>query len=92
MKINTAVFFGGRSVEHEVSVITGVQAMMSLDREKYNVIPVYIAKDGVAAKTFVTLGITDEEVYEVTGGISSADRVIATWHPDLADGAAVAVQ
>lgn len=46
MKINTAVFFGGRSVEHEVSVITGVQAMMSLDREKYNVIPVYIAKDG----------------------------------------------
>ncbi len=46
MKINTAVFFGGRSVEHEVSVITGVQAIMSLDREKYNIIPVYIAKDG----------------------------------------------
>lgn len=46
MKRNLAVFFGGRSVEHEVSVITGVQAMMSLNREKYNVIPVYIAKNG----------------------------------------------
>jgi D-alanine-D-alanine ligase len=42
--INLAVFFGGRSVEHEVSVISALQAVASLDREKYNVIPVYITK------------------------------------------------
>ena len=35
-----AVFFGGDSVEHEVSIISAVQAMTHLNREKYNVIPV----------------------------------------------------
>lgn len=44
MKINLAVIFGGKSVEHEVSVISAVQAMASLDKEKYNVIPVYMTK------------------------------------------------
>ena len=45
MKLNIAVFFGGESVEHEVSIITGHQAIAALDPEKYNVIPVYVAKD-----------------------------------------------
>lgn len=44
MKINLAVLFGGRSVEHEVSVISAVQAMASMDKEKYNIIPVYMTK------------------------------------------------
>ena len=46
MKINVAVFFGCRSVEHEVSIISAVQAMASLDREKYDIYPVYVTKDG----------------------------------------------
>ncbi len=45
MKLNVGVFFGGESVEHEVSVISGHQAMAALDPEKYNVIPVYVAKN-----------------------------------------------
>lgn len=45
MKLNTAVFFGGESVEHEVSIISAHQAMDALDPNKYNVIPVYIAKN-----------------------------------------------
>ena len=44
MKINLAVIFGGRSVEHEVSVISAVQAMASIDKEKYNIVPVYMTK------------------------------------------------
>ncbi len=44
MKINLAVLFGGKSVEHEVSVISAVQAIASLDKEKYNIIPVYMTK------------------------------------------------
>lgn len=44
MKINLAVLFGGRSVEHEVSVISAVQAMASINKEKYNIIPVYMTK------------------------------------------------
>ncbi len=46
MKIHVAVFFGCRSVEHEVSIISAVQAMMSMDKEKYDIIPVYVTKSG----------------------------------------------
>lgn len=46
MKVNIGVFFGGRSVEHEVAVISAVQAMNSINTDKYNIIPVYITKYG----------------------------------------------
>ncbi len=45
MKLNVGVIFGGRSVEHEVSIITAIQAMEHIDPEKYEVIPIYITKD-----------------------------------------------
>ena len=47
MKIKVGVFFGGASVEHEISVITMNQAINSLDPEKYEIVPIYIAKNGV---------------------------------------------
>lgn len=47
MKIKVGVFFGGNSVEHEISVITMNQAISSLDLEKYEIVPIYIAKNGV---------------------------------------------
>ena len=46
MKTNLAVIFGCRTVEHEVSIISAVQAMHSLDKEKYNIIPLYVTKSG----------------------------------------------
>lgn len=46
MKTNIAVFFGCRSVEHEVSIISAVQAMAAINREKYDITPVYVDKDG----------------------------------------------
>lgn len=45
MKIRVGVFFGGKSVEHEVSVISALQACRSLNTEKYDIIPVYITKN-----------------------------------------------
>ncbi len=45
-KTKVLVIFGGRSPEHDVSVITGMQAMDALDPEKYEAIPLYIATDG----------------------------------------------
>lgn len=45
MKINIGVIFGGKSVEHEISIITAIQAMDNIDKDKYEVIPVYITKD-----------------------------------------------
>lgn len=44
MKTRVALMFGGKSVEHEVSVISGIQAYLSMDTEKYDVIPVYLTK------------------------------------------------
>ncbi len=46
MKTNVAVFYGCRSVEHEVSIISAVQAMHAIDREKYDITPVYVTKEG----------------------------------------------
>ncbi len=47
MRIKLGVFFGGKSVEHEISVITMIQALEGIDEEKYEIVPIYIAKDGV---------------------------------------------
>lgn len=46
MKTNVAVFFGGRSVEHEISVVSALQAINAFDSEKYEIIPIYISKSG----------------------------------------------
>ncbi|HPF83278.1 MAG TPA: D-alanine--D-alanine ligase family protein [Bacilli bacterium] len=45
MKIKLGVIFGGVSVEHEVSIISAVQAMNAIDQEKYEIIPIYIDKE-----------------------------------------------
>ncbi len=46
MKINVGVVFGGRSVENEISVITAQQTIEALDKNKYEITPIYIAKSG----------------------------------------------
>lgn len=45
-KTTVGVIFGGRSVEHDVSVVTGNQVMRAFDPERYEVVPVYITRDG----------------------------------------------
>ncbi|MDD4733374.1 MAG: D-alanine--D-alanine ligase [Bacilli bacterium] len=45
MKIKVGVLFGGVSVEHEVSIISAVQAMQNMDKNKYEIVPIYMAKD-----------------------------------------------
>jgi D-alanine-D-alanine ligase len=45
-KTTVGVIFGGRSVEHDVSIITGQQVMRAFDPEFYDVIPIYIDREG----------------------------------------------
>ena len=45
-KPTVAVLFGSRSVEHEVSVVTGLQIIEAIDKSKYDVIPIYVTKTG----------------------------------------------
>lgn len=45
MKIRVGVIYGGDTVEHEVSIITAVQAMNYMNKDKYDIIPIYVSKD-----------------------------------------------
>ena len=46
MKTNIYVLYGGKSVEHEISIISATSVLNSIDKEKYKVLPVFITKDG----------------------------------------------
>lgn len=46
MKTVVGVFFGGRSTEHEISVISANQAMAAMNPDKYEIVPIYISKEG----------------------------------------------
>lgn len=45
-KRTVAVFFGGRSPEHDVSIVTALQVMSALDPDNYDIVPVYLATNG----------------------------------------------
>lgn len=45
MKIKVGFIYGGETVEHEVSVVSAIQAMEHLNKEKYEIVPIYITKD-----------------------------------------------
>lgn len=45
-RLRVAVVFGGKSPEHEVSVITGVQVLKQIDPQRFDAFPLYIAKNG----------------------------------------------
>lgn len=61
MKTRVAVLFGGRSVEHEVSIISGLQAYHAIDRDRYEPLAVYISKDN---SFYVGEGIDQVESYK----------------------------
>lgn len=45
MKLRVGVIFGGRSVEHEISIISALGAIEQIDKEKYAIVPIYISKE-----------------------------------------------
>lgn len=56
-----AVFFGGKSPEHDISVITGVLALNSLCAEQYVAVPVYVTREG---KWLTGKGLDDVSAYK----------------------------
>ena len=44
MKLRVGILFGGESVEHEVSIISALQAMAAMDSQRYDIVPIYISK------------------------------------------------
>ena len=74
IKIKVGVLFGGKSVEHEVSVISGIQAYRSLNTEKYDPIAIYISKKG---EMFTGEKISDISSYggDINELISQSTRI-----------------
>lgn len=58
---NVGVFFGGKSVEHDISVITGVLTLNALKRAGYNAVPIYLSHSG---KWFTGEKLFDVENYK----------------------------
>lgn len=63
---NVGILFGGRSVEHEVSVITAMQIIENIDKTKFNPIPIYVNKNGewLVSESFLKFESFKNEKYE----------------------------
>lgn len=73
MKIKLAVMFGGKSVEHEISVISAIQAISAVNTDKYDVIPIYITKNN---EMYVGENIGNIDAYKnINKLISESTRV-----------------
>ena len=46
MKLNIGVIYGSRTCEHDVSIISALQAAQALNKENYNVTYIYIGREG----------------------------------------------
>ena len=74
MKTRVAMMFGGKTVEHEVSVISGIQAIMAMDTDKYDVISVYLTKEN---DMYIGEGIGDIANYkDIPALLAKSQRVI----------------
>lgn len=62
IKTKLGVFFGGKSVEHDISIISALQIMNKLDEDKYEIIPVYVNKEGVFFTGEALLDVTNYKV------------------------------
>jgi D-alanine-D-alanine ligase len=74
-KVRVAVVFGGRSPEHAISCVSAGSVLAALDRDRYEVIPVGISRDGgwvLAADDPAALTIRDRELPSVQSGTAVA--------------------
>jgi D-alanine-D-alanine ligase len=96
-RVRVAVVFGGRSAEHAISCVSAGSVIAALDPERYEVVPVGIARDGrwVLPDPGQRLAITDGQLPEVTGGTAvsllgdPAARGLAVLEPAAAIGPAL---
>ena len=90
-RLRVMVLFGGRSAEHEVSILSAVNILSAMDRKKYEPLPVYIGHDGRWRLSSFSAGSLSRPTYgshviPVPGGRGqlvhlSEDRHIETLPP-----------
>ncbi len=74
--ISVALIFGGRSAEHEVSLRSSASVFSAMDRDRYNVIPILISKEGAWYRR-----PADISSFNDPGGFTEADRVLLPPDP-----------
>ena len=81
-KLRVGILFGGRSGEHEVSLLSAASVLNAIDKEKYDVVPIGITKEG--------RWLTAEHAENLlTGKLVLEPRNLRAGDPDLTASAAV---
>lgn len=74
-KLKVGVIFGGKSSEHDVSKVSGTSVISNLDKEKYNVLPIYIDEQG---KWYTyEKDVNDIEILDIDSDISKDIKAIS---------------
>jgi D-alanine-D-alanine ligase len=81
-KLRVGVLFGGRSGEHEVSLLSAASVLKAINRKKYDVVPIGITKQG----GWVTSSDAEKLL---TGGSARAERTLRAGDPETTSAAAV---
>lgn len=72
-KEKIAVVFGGMSTEHDVSIVSGTSVLKNLNKEKYDIFPIYIDREGNWFK--YTKPVNQIEVLNVGDKIEELDKI-----------------
>jgi D-alanine-D-alanine ligase len=83
-KLRVGIIFGGRSGEHEVSIRSAASVIESIDRKKYDVVPVAISREGKwlsPADTFQLLPSNAQSLLPAKLGLDSQDSVAILGDP-----------
>lgn len=90
-KLRLGVIFGGISTEHDVSIVSGTSVIENLDKDKYDIYPIYISKEGIwykytkSIREIKTLEINEEikeiaKIEDVMSYLSIMDVIFPVLH------------
>ena len=80
-KLRVGILFGGRSGEHEVSLLSAASVLKAIDKDKYEVVPIGITKEG--------RWLTADHAERLLTGQHSEERHLRAGDPDATPGAAL---
>src|ERR1700749_42317 len=83
-RLRVGVLFGGRSGEHEVSLLSAASVLQAIDKSKYDVVPIGITKEG----RWLTAGDA-EQLLQGKGAGSASSQHLRAGDPEATPGAAV---
>src|SRR5260370_39363389 len=80
-KLRIGILFGGRSGEHEVSLLSAASILKAIDKRKYNVVPIGISKSGHWLRDAAATALLNGEPATLSLTASSADLTLAQATP-----------